>query len=200
MTGMDEKHDRTALWLAVFTVAYNVCEGAVSVAFATQDRSAALLGFGADSFVESLSGMVMVWRFSKPEGAEEREHRAARLVGVTFLVLAGYVAYEAVSTLMGSESSQRSLAALVIAALSLLVMPTLFLLKRRIAKTIGSRSLLADARQTLACMMLSVVLLVGAGLNWFGIWKADAIAALVIVAYLVKEGWESLTTRELCEC
>jgi hypothetical protein len=117
----------------------------VSVAFAGRDGSTALLGFGADSFVESLSGMVMAWRFWKPEGAEEHEHRAARLVGITFLILAAYLTYEAVSTLAGSGSYERSLAALFIAALSLLVMPTLFLLKRRTAKRLGSRSLLAYA-------------------------------------------------------
>jgi divalent metal cation (Fe/Co/Zn/Cd) transporter len=200
MARMDERTDRTALRLALFTVAYNVAEGVVSVAFAGRDGSTALLGFGADSFVESLSGTVMVWRFWKPEGAEQRERQAARLVGVTFLILAAFVTYEAVRTLIGSEEPERSLAALIIAGISLLVMPTLFLAKRRTAKRIGSRSLVADARQTLACMMLSVALLVGAGLNWFGIWHADAIAALVIAAYLIKEGWEVMTTRELCEC
>ena len=90
---MDKKADRFALRLSLFSVGYNLVEGLVSVAFALDDGSAALLGFGADSFVESLSGAVMIWRFWKPEGTEEREYRAARLVGVTFLILAAYVAY-----------------------------------------------------------------------------------------------------------
>jgi len=192
---------RTALWLAIFTVAYNLLEGIASVGFSAYDRSTALLGFGADSFVESLSGAVMVWRFWKPEGAEEREHRASRLVGISFLILAVYVAYEAIRALLGASEAERSLAALVIATLSLLVMPTLFVLKRRTAMRIGSKSLLADAKQTLACMMLSVALLVGAGANyWLGISQADAIAGLVIAVYLVYEGGRALSSRELCQC
>lgn len=201
---MDERRaetiNRAALWLALFTVAYNLMEGVVSIAFAAVDDSSALLGFGADSFVESLSGAVMVWRFWDREGAEKREQRAARLVGVSLVVLAAYVTYEAVSTLLAAEKPDRSLAALIIAAVSLVVMPVLFLLKRRIAHRIGSRSLLADARQTLACVMLSFVLLAGAGLNWLGIWQADAYAAIAIALYLIKEGWEAMTTHELCEC
>src|SRR5688500_16102438 len=99
--------NRTALWLAIFTVAYNLIEGVVSVAFAAYDRSSALLGFGADSFVESLSGTVMVWRFWKQEGAEKRERLAAKLVGACFIALAIYVADEAVGTLIGSEHPER---------------------------------------------------------------------------------------------
>lgn len=192
---------RAALWLSIFTVAYNLLEGVLSVWFAARDGSTALLGFGADSFVESLSGAVMIWRFWRPEGAEAREHRAARLVGVSFLILAAYVAYEAIGALAGTEETQRSLAALVIAALSLVIMPTLFMLKRRTAQRLGSRSLLADSKQTLACLMLSVALLVGAGLNyWLEIWQADAVAGLVIAAYLVREGWGALTTGETSAC
>jgi divalent metal cation (Fe/Co/Zn/Cd) transporter len=93
------------------------------------------------------------------------------------------------------------LAAVFIAALSLVVMPILFILKHRTAYRIGSRSLLADSKQTLACAMLSVALLVGAGMNyWLGIWQADPIAGLIIAVYLGREGWESLTSGEICVC
>jgi divalent metal cation (Fe/Co/Zn/Cd) transporter len=193
--------ERTALWLSIFTVAYNLVEGVVAVGFSAVDGSIALFGFGADSFVESLSGAVMIWRFWKPEGGEAREHRAARLVGVSFLILAAYVAYEAIVTLAGTDRIERSLAAVVIAMLSLAVMPTLFILKRRTAERIGSRSLLSDSNQTLACIMLSVALLIGAGLNyWMGIWQADPIAGLLIAAYLGWEGWEAISSGETCAC
>jgi len=190
-----------ALWLSVFTVTYNLIEGVVSVVFSRMDRSAALLGFGVDSFVESLSGMVMIWRFASPQGTERREHLAARLVGFSFFVLAAYVIYEAVAALRGVERIERSPAPLIIAVLSLLVMPTLFALKRWTAIQLGSRSLMADARQTLACMLLSGALLIGTGLNyWTGVWQADSIAALLIAVFLIREGYQAVTTKERCSC
>jgi Co/Zn/Cd efflux system component len=199
--GLATTHARTALVLSLFTVAYNVGEGIVSVLFAVRDDSAALLGFGSDSFVESLSGAVMVWRFWRPHGAHEREQRAARLVGISCIVLAAYVAYEAVKALWISDRPEPSLAALVIAGLSLAVMPILFVLKHRTAHAIGSRSLLADSRQTLACTMMSVALLAGAGLNYaFGAWQGDPIAALVISLFLLREGRDALLTKEMCAC
>jgi predicted Co/Zn/Cd cation transporter (cation efflux family) len=193
--------NRTAFWLSVFTVAYNLVEGVVSVGFSVRDNSAGLLGFGADSFVESMSGAVMVWRFWQPAGAQHREERAARLVGLSFLALAVYVAYEATTVLVGSERPDRSIAALVIAVLSLVVMSMLFWCKRRAAMGLGSRSLLADSKQTLACMFLSVALLVGSGLNyWMGLWQADPIAGLLIALYLLREGYVAIATREVCAC
>jgi divalent metal cation (Fe/Co/Zn/Cd) transporter len=119
----------------------------------------------------------------------------------SFLVLAAYVLYESASTLSGAQAADRSLAALMIAAASLVVMPILYLLKRRTAQTIGSASLMADAKQTLACVMLSLALLAGAGLNyWLGWQKSDPIAGIVIALYLVREGYEALLSRELCHC
>lgn len=194
-------HARTALVLSLFTVAYNVVEGVVSVLFSAWDDSSALLGFGSDSFVESLSGAVMVWRFWRPHGAREREQRAARLVGLSCFALAAYVSYEAIIALWMRERPAPSLAALVIAGLSLAVMPTLFVLKHRTAHVIGSRSLLADSRQTLACSLMSVTLLVGGALNYaFEWWQADPIAGLIIALYMLKEGREALLSRDLCAC
>ncbi len=194
-------HGRAALYLSLFTVAYNLAEGAASIYFASLRDSSALLGFGADSVVESFSGAVMAWRFWRPQGAPEREHRAARLVGLSLVVLAIYVVYESVASLWTSEQAEPSLAALIIATLSLIVMPTLYFWKRHIAQAIGSASLSADSKQTLACSMLSVALLMGAGLNyWAGWWQADPLAGLVIAAYLLWEGSHVLATREICEC
>lgn len=190
---------RVALWLSLFTVAYNLVEGMASISFSMVDGSIALFGFGSDSFVESLSGMVMVWRFWNPNGGEKRDRRAAQLVGASLLILAVYVVCEAIRALMGIGRPERSLAALVIAGLSLIVMPILFILKRRTAQRLGSQSLIADSKQTLACMLLSVALLLGAGLNYvMGIWQADPIAGLLIALYLAWEGWEILADKETC--
>jgi divalent metal cation (Fe/Co/Zn/Cd) transporter len=193
---------RLALALSYVTVGYNVLEGGLSIVFARVAGSPALLGFGIDSFVESLSGAVMVWRFShKSDSAddERRERTAIRLVGASLIVLAAYVAYEAAKSIYFDNPPERSVAGLAIAALSLVVMPTLYLLKRRTAAAIGSRSLAADARQTLACMLLSAALLVGTGLHYtIGWWQADPLAGLLIAAYLVREGYEAWIEQDLC--
>jgi len=192
-------HRALALKLSYFTVAYNVLEGLVSVAFAVLAGSPALLGFGIDSFVESLSGLVMIWRFSHHGEDERRERTAIRLVGVSLVVLALYVAYEAATALYYGEPPERSVWGIVIAVVSLVVMPTLYFLKRRTAAALQSKSLAADAKQTLACMLLSVALLVGTGLNYVvGWWQADPVAGLLIAAYLVREGYEAWTEQELC--
>lgn len=187
----------TARRLSYFTVGYNVAEGIVSIAFALLAGSPALLGFGIDSFVESLSGAVMIWRFTG--GDNRREARAIQLVGVSLIILAVYVAYDAATSLYFRESPDRNPAGLVIAAVSLVVMPVLYVLKRRTATAVESRSLETDAKQTLACILLSVALLVGTGLHYAtGWWQADPIAALVIAAFLVREGYEAWSERELC--
>jgi divalent metal cation (Fe/Co/Zn/Cd) transporter len=200
-----QRHDQQALLLSYFTAGYNFLEGVVSVVFAAFAGSSALLGFGVDSFVESLSGLVMVWRFSgsslSSEQIERREQRAVRLVGVAVLILAAYVVCQSALQLYFGEKPERSPVGLAIAIASLLVMPALFILKRRVAKEINSRSLLADATQTLGCILLSVALLFGLGLNYlFGWWQADPIAGLVIAAFLGREGYRALTERELCGC
>jgi divalent metal cation (Fe/Co/Zn/Cd) transporter len=191
---------RTALALSYATVGYNVLEGVVSVSFAYLAGSPALLGFGIDSFVESLSGLVMVWRFSGVDN-EHRERAAVRLVGVSLIVLAAYVAYEAAASLHYSKPPERSIAGVVIAAISLVTMPVLYALKRRTAQSIASKSLATDAKQTLACILLLVALLVGTGLHYAtGFWQADPIAALIIAAFLIREGYRAWKERDLCCC
>ena len=161
--------------------------------------SPALLGFGIDSFVESLSGAVMIWRFSRNGDDRRREQTAIRFVGVSLIVLAAYVAYEAVTALYEREPPERSVAGLIIAVISLVTMPVLYLLKHRTAAALGSRSLAADAKQTLACAMLSVALLIGTGLNYTtGLWQADPVAGLAIAAFLIREGYMAWKERELC--
>lgn len=193
---------RRALWLSYFTVGYNVLEGVLSVLAGLLTGSIALVGFGLDSAVESLSGGVMVWRFRKhgrvSEEEEERvERKAARLVGYTFFILAAYVAFEAGRKLLFREIPEPSLFGIAIALASLVVMPVLYYLKRDTGRRIKSAGLEADAKQTLACVLMSLALLLGLGLNYlFGLWQADPMVALAIAGYLVKEGRETLREGE----
>jgi cation diffusion facilitator family transporter len=168
--------------------------------------SFALIGFGADSFIESLSGGVMIWRFRmhgriSDEEEERVEARAVKLVAFAFFILGAYVLFESIKNLYLREHPEHSLAGIIIAIASLIVMPALFLLKRQTGKSIQSRSLLADSKQTLGCMLLSVVLLIGLGLNYlWGLWWADPLASGVIAVLLLREGYETYRERELCEC
>ncbi|MBS1263552.1 MAG: hypothetical protein MAG715_00735 [Methanonatronarchaeales archaeon] len=201
-TGL-EPH-RRALLLSYFTVGFNVVEGVVSVAAGVLAGSVALVGFGLDSFVESLSGGVMIWRFRDHEGLsrddEERiEERAVRLVGYTFLLLAAYVAYESAEILVGGVPPEPSPVGIAIAAVSLVVMPTLYHLKAETGRELGSRSLVSDSKQTLACVFLSAALLLGLGVNYlFGLWWADPAVGLIISAFLVREGLHALRGGDVC--
>ena len=192
--------------LSWLTVGYNILEGVVSIAAGAWAGSIALVGFGLDSCVESLSGLIMVWRFAGAEerSAEDEEHRerkAAKLVGWTFFILGAYVAYESVHNLWTGERPEPSILGIVIAIVSLITMPTLWWAKVRTAKALGSRSLSADAKQTMACTMLSAALLIGLGLNaWAGLGQADPAIGLVIAIFLFREGYETLQEERLCSC
>jgi divalent metal cation (Fe/Co/Zn/Cd) transporter len=194
--------ERRAWYLSLFTVVYNLAEGILAVLIGAGAGSAALVGFGADSFVESLSGGVMLWRFGRDhEDAERVERKAARLVGYTFFVLAAYVAYDAGRSLLLGERPDATWLGIALAVVSLLVMPALYLAKRRTADRLRSGSLRADSKQTLACTLLSAALLVGLGLNAaFGLWQADSVLGLAIAALLVREGRETLEEGRTCAC
>jgi len=193
---------RKALTLSYFTVGYNILEGVASVIAGAFAGSIALVGFGLDSFVESLSGIIMIWRFRKHgivslEEEEEIEHRALKLVGYTFFILAAYILYESVTKLYYVEIPDTSLVGIIIAVLSIIIMPVLYIKKVQVGKTIGSKSLLSDAKETLACTFLSFALLLGLGLNYlWGLWQADPIVGIIVALYLVKEGREIVTDEE----
>lgn len=190
---------KKAFYLSLFTVAYNLLEGIISVIAGMLSGSIALVGFGLDSFVESLSGGVMIWRFRgfgnlSHEEEERMEAKAARLVAYTFFILGVYVLYESFKKLILREVPEPSLLGIVIAIVSLVVMPVLFIAKNSVGKSIGSRGLVADSKQTLACCFLSAALLLGLGLNYlYGIWWADPAAGLIIVIFFMKEGYEILS-------
>jgi len=201
----DRKLGRRALMLSYFTVAYNVIEGVLSILAGGLASSIALIGFGMDSFIESISGGIMIWRFRQTrltEAEEKRvEARAVKLVGWSFFVLAAYILFEAARKLITSEVPGPSLLGIIIAATSLVVMPLLFIAKQRTGRKLGSRSLLADAKQTLACTFMSLALLLGLLANrLFGFWQADPIVGLFIGAWLVREGIETLKEGRLCSC
>jgi cation diffusion facilitator family transporter len=192
-----------ALALSFFTVGYNLVEGVVAVTAALLAGSTALLSFGLDSFVESLSGCVMIWRFWKygtdADDAEvaRAEKTATRLVGYTFFLFGGYVVLDACRTLYLQREPEPSIVGIVIAIVSIIVMPALFYSKHKLGKSIGSRSLVADSKETLACSLLSVVLLVGLGVYYvWRIWWVDPVAALGIAGFMFKEGYETLEESE----
>ncbi len=195
---MEERLYKRALRLEYLTVGYNIVEGIVSIFAGWLAGSIALIGFGLDSGVESLSGAVLIWRLKKhgnvPEDEEENAEAAAvRFVGYSFLLLGFYVLFESVRKLYLHEHPEPTLLGILIAALSLITMPVLSYLKLKTARKIGSRSLEADSKETLVCALLSVALLFGLGLNYtLGLWWADPLSALVIVAFLLKEGLELL--------
>jgi divalent metal cation (Fe/Co/Zn/Cd) transporter len=192
------KLHKKALLLSYFTVGYNILEGVTSIFAGLLAGSIALVGFGLDSFVESLSGSVMIWRFRKhgkiSEDEEARvENKAIRFVAYTFFILGAYILYESVRKLYFHEISSPSLFGIIIAIVSIIVMPVLFFIKYQTGKSINSRSLVADSKETLACVFLSVALLIGLGLNYlYGLWQADPVFGFVIVIFLIKEGYKTL--------
>lgn len=184
------------LRLEIFTVGWNAVEAAASVAVGLMTGSIALVGFGLDSVIESISGVALTWRLRGELGGagdlERMELRAVRLVALTFFLISAYIGYEAVRKLVLRESPEASPIGALILVISVIVMPFLARAKRRTAGQLGSRALLADAKETLVCAYLSATALVGVGLNvllaW---WWADPVAGLLMVPWIAREGWES---------
>lgn len=187
---------RKALFLEYFTVAYNILEAALAIFFGSMAKSIALVGFGLDSVVESLSGGVLIWRLHKhgkiSEGEEERiERKAQKFVAVTFFILGAYVLFQSAKKLILKEIPDPSLPGIIIAVVSLIIMPVLSYQKLLTGKAIESDALIADSKETLVCASLSLALLLGLGSNYlFSFWQADALVGLIIVFYLFKEGRE----------
>jgi divalent metal cation (Fe/Co/Zn/Cd) transporter len=190
---------RTALALAWATIAWNSLEAIIAIASGAEAGSIALVGFGLNSIVEVGSAIVVVWQFS---GADvEREQRALKLIAGSFFVFAAYVAGQAVWDLIARSEPAESVPGIVLAALSLVVMPILAIAKRRVGRRMSSRTVVADSGQTMLCSYLSAVLLIGLVTNAIlGWWWADPIAALAIAALAVNEGREAWRGEACDDC
>ena len=189
--------------LEYFTIAYNSLEGLIAVIAGLIAGSIALVGFGFDSLIEVTSGTVLLWRLHADVDEDRRERIEAislRIVGICFVVLAIYVTYDSVKSLVRREAPQESIVGIVLAAVSLIVMPLLVRAKRKVARGINSGALMADSKQTELCTYLSAILLGGLLLNaLLGWWWADPVAALVMVPIIVKEGIEALRGETCCD-
>lgn len=187
-----------ALRLEFLTVGWNVIEGVIAIAAAIAAGSVALLGFGIDSFVESASGSVLIWRLlaerrtTDEERIEHVERRAQRLVAASLALLAAYIAWDSITSILAGDRPEPSPVGIALAAVSLVVMWWLARAKRRVGTALGSRAMSADAFQTDACFWLSLFLLVGIGANaLFGWWWADPLAALGMTAFIAREALEA---------
>lgn len=190
---------RRARRLATASVSYNAVEAVVALAAGAAASSIALIGFGLDSVIEMSSALIILWQFRHPM-PETRERRALRAIAVSFYALAAYVAFESVQALLAGEESRSSALGIGIAALSLLVMPTLSWAQRRTGRQLGSNAVVADSKQTLLCTYMSGVLLVGLLLNsTLGWWWADPLVGFVIVWLAVREGREAWN-GDVCDC
>ncbi len=190
--------------LEYFTIAWNSLEGLVALIAGVIAGSISLVGFGIDSFIEVTSGAALLWRMSVDADAESRERNeklSLRIVGVCFIALAAYVLYESVSDLVARKAPQHSLPGIILACVSLVVMPLLSRAKKRVGNELGSRAMKGDARQTDFCVYLSAVLLAGLVLNAaLGWWWADPVSALVMTPIIAKEGFGALKGEPHCEC
>ncbi|MEV0937651.1 cation transporter [Streptomyces phaeochromogenes] len=187
--------------LVAATITYNVIEAVVAITAGTIASSTALVGFGLDSVIEVSSAAAVAWQFSARDHAvrDAREKTTMRIIAVSFFTLAAYVSIDAVRALAGTGEADRSIPGIVIAALSLAVMPFLSAAQRRAGHELGSASAVADSKQTLLCTYLSAVLLLGLVLNATLGWSwADPIAALVIAAIAVKEGRDAWQGKGCC--
>src|SRR5713101_5181027 len=187
-----------------FTIGWNALEGLVAVVAGVVAGSISLVGFGIDSFIEVTSGSVLLWRMSVDAEVQRRElneRRALKIVGVCFLLLAAYIAYESVSDLWSRRAPEHSIPGIILACISLVAMPLLSRAKRKVGRALGSAAMHADAKQTEFCTYLSATLLAGLLVNaLFGLWWADPLAALSMVPIIAKEGIEGLQGKACDEC
>jgi divalent metal cation (Fe/Co/Zn/Cd) transporter len=205
---MDTVRDRQAVaqrgkHLEYFTIGWNTLEGLVAVVAGAFAGSISLVGFGIDSFIEVTSGVVLLWRMSVDADALKRERNemlSLRLVGVCFLALALYVGYESVSDLVSRKAPEHSIPGIVLACVSLVVMPLLSRAKKKVATGLGSSAMHADAKQTDFCVYLSAILLIGLLLNETLGWSwADPLAGLVMFPIIAKEGFDGMRAGACCD-
>jgi divalent metal cation (Fe/Co/Zn/Cd) transporter len=186
--------------LARLGIAWHGIEAAVAIGAGIVAGSVALVGFGADSLIESVAGFVLLWRFAGTRaGSEEAEQRAQKLIGASFFVLAAYVAVEAVRTLVTSTHPDVSYVGIGLSVVTLAAMPPLAIAKGRTGDQLGSSATKSEGRQNMLCAYLSGALLVGLSANAiFGAWWADPVTALLIAAVAAREGIEAWRGDACC--
>lgn len=190
---------RRAQQLALLSVLYNAIEAVVAITAGTAASSVALVGFGLDSIVEMSSALIVLWQFRHPL-PEARERQALRLIAWSFFALAAYITVESVRALVAGETPEHSTVGIVLAAVSLVVMPVLSWAKRQTGRRLGSSTVVADSKQTLLCTYLSAVLLVGLLLNsLLGWWWADPLVGIGVAYVAIREGREAWR-GEACTC
>jgi divalent metal cation (Fe/Co/Zn/Cd) transporter len=199
MATIDELR-RKALQLVWLGESWNIMEAIVALWSAASASSVALFAYGLDSLIEIFAGFVRIWRLTgewQQTEEEAAEKRALKLIGATFFLLAAYVLFQSLSTLFGWFSQpQESVTGIVLVIASAVVMTLLFWGKLRIAKKLGSRALRAEAMESLMCDLQDLTVLVGLSLNaLLGWWWADPVAALVLIPFILKEGWEGVFSR-----
>ncbi len=184
--------------LVAATISYNVVEAVVAISAGVVASSTALIGFGLDSVIEVASASAVAWQFSGRD-PEARERTALKIIALSFFALAGYITVESVRSLTGAETAGHSTVGIVLAAVSLVIMPVLSYAQRRAGRELGSNSAVADSRQTLLCTYLSGALLVGLLLNSLFGWSwADPTVALIIAAVAVREGRQAWRGKHCC--
>src|SRR5260370_19650980 len=190
--------------LEYFTIAWNALEGLVAVVAGAVAGSISLVGFGIDSFIEVTSVSVLLWRLwvdADVHRRERNERRSLQIVGVCFLCLAAYMAYQSATDLWSKRAPEHSIPGILLACVSLVVMPLLSRAKRSVGHALGSAAMHADAKQTEFCTYLSAILLAGLLLNMaFGLWWADPVAGLIMVPIIVKEGVDGLQGKACEDC
>jgi divalent metal cation (Fe/Co/Zn/Cd) transporter len=195
-----ERLVRRARLLAWLGVGWHGIEATIAVGAGLVAGSIALIGFGADSLIESVAGIILLWRFTTSRvHSEDAERRAQKLIGLSFYVLAAYVGFEAVRSLLTGERPDASWVGIGLAAVTLATMPPLAIAKAKVGEKLGSSATKSEGQQNMLCAYLSAALLVGLGANaLFGLWWADPITALVIAGVAVKEGRESWRGESCC--
>jgi divalent metal cation (Fe/Co/Zn/Cd) transporter len=190
--------------LEYFTIGWNALEGLVAVIAGAIAGSVSLIGFGIDSIIEVTSGSVLLWRMSVDADVHRRERnerRALQIVGACFLCLAVYITYESATDLWSKRAPEHSIPGILLACVSLVVMPLLSRAKRRVGQALGSAAMHADAKQTEFCTYLSAILLAGLLLNAiFGLWWADPVAGFIMVPIITREGIEGLQGKACNDC
>lgn len=197
---------KTTLLLSYFSVIYNIIEGLVCLWVGSATGTISLIGFGLDSFIESLSAGVLIWRFRESDIIKQSHHdpieaKAIKLISYTFFVLGSYVLFESLRKLYFHEYPEQNLVGMAVALVSIIIMLILYQKKTEVGRENHIRSLVADSKQTLACIWMSVTLLISIGVyNLLGIWWMDAVGGLVISGLLFREGFNTYKEKRLCTC